>query len=93
MTALRGADNALMTELVRKRPDSDNVKLEYDKFKCVTPVIVVKGLSHECLIGMNVLVRWPILKDAITVLLKKQPVDGEENRGLSKSPLIARLDK
>ena len=69
-----------------------DVKLEKDEFKCITPVIVAKGLAHECLIGMNVLVRWPILKEAISALLKKQPVVGEENRRLSKIPLIARLN-
>ena len=55
-------------------------KLDNDKIKCITPYISAKGLAHEFLIGMNVLVRWPILKEAISALLKKQPVVGEENR-------------
>ena len=30
-----------------------DVKLEHDDFKCITPVILAKGLAHECLIGMK----------------------------------------
>ena len=68
------------------------MKLEKDEFKCISPVIVAKGLAHECLIGINVLVRWPVMKEAISALLKKQPVVGEENRRLLKIQLIARLN-
>ena len=31
-----------------------DMKLEHDDFQCITPVIVAKGLAHECLIGMIV---------------------------------------
>ena len=50
-----------------------NVKLEHDEFQCIIPVIVAKGLAHEYLIGMNVFVRWPVMKEAIRVLLKRPP--------------------
>ena len=46
-----------------------DVKLEHEDFQCITMVIVAKGLAHEWLIGMNVLLRWPAIKEAISVLL------------------------
>ena len=65
-----------------------DVKLEHDDFHCITPVIVAKGLAHECLIGMNVLVRWPAMIEAIRVLLKSQPKDESKDRSLSKNLMI-----
>ena len=45
------------------------VLLEHRGSNCVSSVIVAKNLAHECLLGMNVLTKWPVTKDAIEVLL------------------------
>ena len=42
-----------------------DVILKHDQFQCISPVIVAVDLSHDCLIGMNVLVLWPTMKNAI----------------------------
>ena len=55
--------------------DECDVKLEHEDFQCITTVIVEKGLANECLIGMNVLVRWPAMMEANRLLLKRQPKD------------------
>ena len=68
-----------------------DVKLEHEEFRCVTPVIVAMGLAHECLIGMNVLVRWPTMKEAIRVLTQNGQHARREVEGLSHDPKIARL--
>ena len=68
-----------------------DVKLEHDDFQCITPVIVAKGLAHVCLIGMNALVRWPAMMEAIRVLLKRQTENERYNNSWSNSPQIARL--
>ena len=65
-----------------------DVKLEHDDFQCITPVIVPKGLAHECLIRMNVLVRWPI-KEAIRVLLKRPIENDLDNNSWTNSPQFA----
>ena len=49
------------------------VFLRHEQFMCVSPVIVAVDLAHDCLIGMNVLVLWPTMKDAIDVLMKARP--------------------
>ena len=69
-----------------------DVKLEHEDFQYITPVIVVKGLAHECLIGMNVLVRWPAMKEAIRVLLKRQSESERDNNSWSDKPQFARLN-
>ena len=63
-------------------------KLEHDDFQCITPVIVAKGLAHECLIGMNVLVRWPAMKEAIRLLLKRQPECELDKSSWVKNPRV-----
>ena len=52
-----------------------DVKIENDKFQCLTPVIGVQGLAHLCLIGMNILGRWPTIKEAIRVLINSSQKD------------------
>ena len=47
-----------------------DVMLRHDQFNCISPVIVAVDLAHDCLIGMNVLVLWPKMRNAIDVLLK-----------------------
>ena len=47
-----------------------DVMLRHDRFNCISPVIVAVDLAHDCLIGMNVLVFWPTMRNAIEVLLK-----------------------
>ena len=47
-----------------------DVMLRHDQFNCISPVIVAVDLAHDCLIGMNVLVLWPTMRNAIEVLLK-----------------------
>ena len=69
-----------------------DVKLEHDDFQCITPVIVAKGLAHECLIGMNVLIRWPAMKEVIRLLLKRQPEDERDNSSWAKNRQITRLN-
>ena len=69
-----------------------DVKLKHHDFQCITPVIVAKGLANECLIGMNVLVRWPAMKEAIRVLLNRQPENERDSISWSKNPQIARLN-
>ena len=64
------------------------MKLEPDEFQCITSVTV---LAHECLIGMKMLVRWPAMKEAIRVLLKRQREDESDNSNLSQNPQIVRL--
>ena len=68
------------------------MKLEHDYFQCITPVIVAKGLARECLIGMNVLVRWLAIREAIRVLLKRQPESERDNNSWSDNPQFARLN-
>ena len=41
------------------------VLLEHRGSNCVSSVIVAKNLAHECLLGMNVLTKWPVTKDEI----------------------------
>ena len=65
--------------------------MEHEDFQCITPVIVAKGLAHECLVSLNVLVKWPAIKEAIRVLLKRRPEDESNNNSLSRNPKIARL--
>ena len=62
-----------------------DVKLEHDYFQCITPVIIAKGLAHECLVSMSVLVRWPAMKEAIRVLLKRQPENEREKNSWSNN--------
>ena len=69
-----------------------DVKLKHDDFKCITPVILAKGLAHECMIGMNMFVRWLAMKEERRVLLKRQPEDESDNSSLSQNPEIARLN-
>ena len=47
-----------------------NVLIIYKGSMCVSSVNVAKNLAHDCLLGMNVLTKWPGTKDAIEVLLK-----------------------
>ena len=47
-----------------------DVMLRHDQFNCISPVIVAVDLAHDCLIGMNVLVLWPTMRNAFDVLLK-----------------------
>ena len=68
-----------------------DVRLEHEDFECITPVIVANGLAQECLVGMNVLVKWPAMKEAIRVLLKRRPESDSNNNSLSLKPKIARL--
>ena len=65
------------------------VMLEHVDFKSVTQVIVANGLAHDCLIGMNILVRWPAMKEAIGVLLQNERMT--ERGVVSEDPKIARL--
>ena len=54
--------------------DNCEVNLENEDFQCVTQVIVANGLVHNCLIGMNILVCWPAMKETIDVLLKNEKI-------------------
>ena len=65
------------------------IRLEHDDFQCVTQVIVASGLAHDCLIGMNILVRWPAMKEAIGVLLQNEKMS--EMQMCSDNTKIARL--
>ena len=69
-----------------------DVKLEHDDFQGIRPVIVEKRLAHECLIGMNVLVRWPAMKEAIRVLDNRQQESKRDNNSLSDNIQFARLN-
>ena len=69
-----------------------DVKLEHDDFQCITAVIVAKGLAHECLVDMNVLVRWPAMKEAIRVLLQRPPEYERDRNDWSNSPQFARFN-
>ena len=51
-----------------------DVLLKHDKFECVSPVIVAVDLAHDCLIGMNVLMLWPTIREAIEVLMRANTV-------------------
>ena len=60
-----------------------NVMIKHREFQCLSdhtsPVIIAVDLAHDCLIGMNVLVMWPTMRDAIDVLMKARIGDNERN--------------
>ena len=53
---------------------------------------LAKVLAHESLIGMNVLVRWPAMIEAIRVLLKRPPENALDNNSWSNSTQFAKLN-
>ena len=72
--------------------DECDVKLAHEEFQCITTVILAKGLAHECLIGMNVLVQWPAMKEAIRILLDRPPVNHRDINNWAVNPQFARLN-
>ena len=47
-----------------------DVKLKFKDFECISTVIVAKNLAYECLLGMNVLTKWPAMREAIKIMAK-----------------------
>ena len=69
-----------------------DLKIEKEEFQWVSKSNGASGLAHDCLIGMNILVRWPTMKEAISVSMKSEP-RGEEGFSLSSNPDIAKLQR
>ena len=69
-----------------------DVMLKHDQFQCISPVIVAVDLAHDCLIGMNVLVLWPTMRDAIEVLLKARQHNSNDNRKFESDSKATRLN-
>ena len=66
-----------------------DVKLIHADFQCISPVIVASNLAHDCLIGMNVLTKWPTMNNAINVLrrVKINKIDSNFNPSLTSTRL------
>jgi hypothetical protein len=73
---------------VMKTMGECNVIIKHKEFQCLSPVIIAVDLAHDCLIGMNVLVMWPTMKNAIDVLMKAR-IGEEDNDSRFKSDSTA----
>ena len=52
-----------------------DVKLKFKDFECLSTVIVATNLAYECLLGMNVLTKWPAMREAIEIMAKVSGYD------------------
>ena len=69
-----------------------DVMLKHDQFQCISPVIVAVNLANDCLIGMNALVLWPTMRDAIEVLLKARQHNSNDDRKFESDSKATRLN-
>ena len=69
-----------------------DVLIKHKEFQCLSPVIIAEDLAHDCLIGMDVLVMWPTMRDAIDVLMKARLGDKERNSGFKSDSTATRLN-
>ena len=69
-----------------------DVLIKHKEFQCLSPVIIAVDLAHDCLIGMNLLVMWPTMRDAIHVLIKARLSDEKKNSRFEPDSTATRLN-